>query len=106
MKKGQELFETRIENKIETFIKDQSTNIQNNRQSSVQGNGQSHIRFQSRQQGRLQVRHRDPAPHRYVDDLDDYDELDEKFPLDAKHYVEELEYNIRTNLEFKFLLVI
>lgn len=106
LKKSQESFETRIENKIEAFIKDHSSNVQSNRKSSVQGDDQARIRFQSRQHSKLQVRHRDSVPERYVDDLDDYDELDQNFPLDAKHYVDELEYNIRKKLEFKFLLVI
>lgn len=106
MKRSQESFENRIENKIQTFINDQSTNMRSNRKSTVHGSDQSHIGLQSRQYGKAQVRYRDPVPERYVDDFDDFEELDENFPLNTKPNVEELEYNIRKNLEFKFLLVI
>lgn len=41
-----------------------------------------------------------------TDENDDYDDFDEDFPIEVGSYVEDLEWNVRTNLPFKRRLVI
>lgn len=129
LKKNQESFESRIEKRIETFFNEQAKaqlRMQGNNQSNMQatgqlrmqgnfqsrmlGNGQS--RMQDNDQSRMQYqsrqnRQRQPAfSEQYVDDFDDFEEMDEHFPVNIKSNVEELEFSIRKDLEFKFRLVI
>lgn len=87
--------------------------FQGNSQSSVQGNYQSGLQFRSRQYGgtqnTVQIRHWEQAsPKRYVHDFEEFEEfeeLDRNFPIRSKNTVPDLEFNIRKDLEFKFLLV-
>lgn len=77
----------------------------------MRGNHQSGMQYQSRHNGgirnEIQIRHREQvSPERYVDDFEDFEELDQNFPVDRQANVEGLEFNIRKDLEFKFLLVI
>lgn len=126
LKKAQETFEARIEMRIETFFDDQSrmqgsgqyrmqgnshSQMQENGQSRMQANDQPRIQYQNRQYGgfrnEIQIRHREPvSPERYIHDFEDFEELDQNFPVHIQSNVEVLEYKIRRDLEFKFLLVI
>ncbi len=124
LKKTQQSFEARIEKRIETFVNDHSRMQDNSRSrfqglqghvsnsgSRMRGNHQSGMQYQSRHYGgirnEIQIRHREQvSPERYVDDFEDFEKLDQNFPVDRQANVEGLEFNIRKDLEFKFLLVI
>ncbi|KAJ6642674.1 hypothetical protein Bhyg_07627, partial [Pseudolycoriella hygida] len=77
-------------------------------QSYMQGSDHSQVRFQARRDDYRNTRFRNREmvqSDRYVDDFEDFEELDGKFPIRKKRYVEELEYSIRADLEFRFLLL-
>lgn len=119
LKKRQESFESRIENKLETY--QEQLRMQSKSKSREKGSGQGHSQmrgsnyslhqprtqnqFQSRQ--RVAKRHRDQArPERFIDDYEEFEELDKSFPVPKVAYVDELELSIRRDVDFKFLLVI
>lgn len=120
LKKTQESFEARIEKKIETFFNDQlhgngqshmhgngQMRLQGNSQLKMRGNGQSRMHLSRMQYQSRQIQHREPVfPEHCADDFDDFEEMDENFPVDILMNVEELELAIRRDLEFKFRLVI
>lgn len=72
-----------------------------NDQSSMQGPSRS-TKIQTHRQ------HQEPDHPVYEDipDFDDFEELDQNFPIEKFENVSELEYNVRKDLELKFLLVI
>lgn len=84
------LFEARVEKRLDNFLNDQSR---------VQGLcGATQIRTQSHHHDSL------PVPTA-VEDFEDFEEFDQNFPIERLEYVEELEWSIRKDLEFKFRLV-
>lgn len=70
------------------------------------------LQTQGRTQSRGQRQHLEPVrPDFHSPDPvplveEDFDDFDENFPIKVKQGVESLEWNIRTDLEFKFSLVI
>ncbi|XP_037048482.1 uncharacterized protein LOC119082931 [Bradysia coprophila] len=67
-------------------------------QFGMQGNGHSRMQYQSRQ-----IHHREPE--HYVEDFDDFEELDENFPVIIRANVDDLEFSIRRDLEFKYRML-
>ncbi|KAJ6642852.1 hypothetical protein Bhyg_07808 [Pseudolycoriella hygida] len=116
LKKTQQSFEARIEARIKTFSNDQ-LRMQYNSRPRFHGNGESHmfgnhmsgVQYQSRQYGGIRneipIRHRESVfQERFADDFEDFEELDQHFPVNRTSHVEELEFNIRKDLEFQFRL--
>lgn len=112
-------FETRMENKLDAFLNDQSrmqgpsSSTQNQTQwqhkKPVRLNDQSRMLGTSRSsQNENQWQYQEPAHpvHDAIPDLDDFEEFDQNFPIEIFENVAELEYNVRKDLELKFILVI
>lgn len=125
LKKSQQSFEARIETRIETIFNDQSqirgngrkegngeSRLMSNTQRRMESNGhqsQMQLGRGSRQFGgtEIQSRHREQVSYKHrIEDFEEFEEFDENFPVTTKPDLESLEYNIRKNLNFKFLLVI
>lgn len=116
----QTLFEARMEKKMYAFLNDHSLMQGPSRSNQNQTHEWQHqapvrINDQSRMHGPSRSNHNqtrqrqyhEPAPpvHDAIPDFEDFEEFDQNFPIDKFENVAELEYNIRKDLELKFLLV-
>lgn len=119
----QALFETRMEKKIDDFLNGQprmqgpsGSNQNQSRQYRHQEGPNLSIQNQFHQQHQKgpsrSTQNRFNQQQEAFDNQEDepdweaLDQLDENFPLDDPMYVPELEYKMRTDLEFHLLLVI
>ncbi len=108
---NQKSFEARIEKRLNNFFNDQSRvqhpyaqnpYVQN---PYVQHPFVQHSYDVSRNGRRNHHQQQHPVASAPIEDLDDFEEFDKNFPIRAHENIEELEWNIRRDLEFKFLLV-
>lgn len=83
------MFETRMETKWEMFVKD------------MRQGGQGQDRGQSRSEHVKANVDNTPSP-----DYEDFEKLDESFPVKFEGEAEELEWNVKKDLNFKLRLVI
>lgn len=111
-------FEERIEKKLDAFFNGQShmhgsNSLRQNQTHQLQHKDRARLNDQSRmmqgpsrssQNHQLQREKRGHC-HDVIPDFDGFEEIDQNFPVEVCENVEELEYNIRKDLELKLILV-
>lgn len=111
------LFEKHIEEKLNSYMKDHQSRIQgpsrltqNQEPYSRPVHGvyqRQHLEPARSIHGVIHRQYQEPARtvHDAIEDFDDFEEFDQNFPIKKLENVEDLEYTVRKDLEFKFLLV-